>query len=58
MSIEKRGVVDENTPQQGCGGHCGCKNKPAPNEKAAADAQEAHLTTRLSDAATEAFQKK
>lgn len=52
--MEKRAVIDENTPHQGgcCGGRC--KSKPAePQTKRAADAIEDHPTTRAADAVAE-----
>jgi hypothetical protein len=63
MSMEKQGIVDENTPaeQPGCKPCCSggpdCKSPLTPATKEAADKQEEHLTTRLSDAAADAFKK-
>lgn len=59
MSMEKRGIVDGNTPPEKsgcCSGSCG--KGPKTQTKEAADRQEDHLTTRLSDAAAEAFKPK
>lgn len=59
MTMEKRGLIDENTPQDKpaekkcCGGQC----KSGPQTKEAADAQQEHVTTRLTDAAADAFRK-
>jgi hypothetical protein len=51
--MEKRGVVDENTPPEGA--PAPEKRAVAPGEtKEAADRQEDHFLTRLSDAAKEA----
>lgn len=62
MAMEKRGVVDEHTPPEGptgakSGGCCGggCHEQQT---KQAADAQEDHLATRLSDAAASQSGKK
>lgn len=58
MTMEKRGVINEDTPQPGkcCGGSCGKGQQPQTKE--AADAQEDHLSTRLSDAVADASKKK
>lgn len=59
MSMEKRGVVDAQTPPQSgkcCGGQCG-KGSNQPQTKEAADTQEDHMMTRLSDAAADARKK-
>lgn len=59
MSMEKRGVVDSSTPPEKpaekkcCGGQCHAE----PRTKEAADAQQEHVTTRLTDAAADAFRK-
>ncbi len=50
MSIEKRGVVNEDTPSEKkscCGGNCA--SRKTVQTKQAADGQEDHLMTRLSD---------
>lgn len=51
--MEKRGIADESTPSEkpGCGKDT-CKKSCQTKE--AADAQEAHTATRLSDAAAKA----
>lgn len=57
--MEKRGIVNDRTPNQSgkcCGGNCG-KGQNQPQTKEAADAQEDHLMTRLSDAAADARKK-
>lgn len=61
MTMEKRGIVDENTPAEVpqrpacCGG--GCHASSTPQTKQAADAQEDHLTTRMADAAANVCRK-
>lgn len=60
MSMEKRGLIDGNTPTEKsgcCGGSCG-KGDKMPQTKQAADQQQDNLATRLSDAAADAFKKK
>lgn len=57
MSMEKRGVIDADTPSEKsacCGGQCKGPSKPEMAQtKTAADHQEDHLTTRLSKAVEE-----
>lgn len=57
--MEKRGVIDDNTPSEKpcCGGGCHTKQANEPTTKEAADAKEAHAATRLSDAAADACRK-
>ena len=57
--MEKRGVIDDNTPSEKtcCGGRCHNKQGDQPTTKEAADAKEAHTATRLSDAAADACRK-
>lgn len=57
--MEKRGIIDENTPaeKECCGGGCHAKAGKQPTTKKAADDQEAHVATRLSDAAADACRK-
>ena len=51
MSMEKRGVIDENTPQ---GEGCGQKKQPdEPHTKEAADVLQSHPVNNLIDAVAE-----
>lgn len=57
--MEKRGVIDENTPPETPVVPCPVESKPsgAPTTKTAADALEDHATVRAADAVADAARK-
>lgn len=61
--MEKRGVIDENTPSEVTDkpvcrdGRCGCKRQLINNEKQAADQREDHAATRAASAVRDAIKR-